>query len=144
MTELNNLFGPELQGQTDNHVQALTDVFSSMNRETREEVDRVLAKAAICLAELCASFRPASSSVIDQMHLQVACLDESVALLREPDGKSPDAKSTTDTLRSIKVVGGYIPLIEESHVRVTNIMEVMLYTGSASRVGDLCIAQSKI
>ena len=64
MTDLNNLFGPEPQGQADNHVQALGDVFLSMNREAREEVDRVLAKGAISLAELCASSDPLAALLL--------------------------------------------------------------------------------
>ena len=39
-----------------------------------------------------------------------------------------------NTLRAVNIVGHYMPLVEESQMRITQIMELMLYTGLASRV----------
>lgn len=48
MNELNQYFGPDVS-QSESKL-------SVMNREAREEVDRILAKGALSLAELCTSF----------------------------------------------------------------------------------------
>jgi hypothetical protein len=44
-----------------------------------------------------------------------------------------------NTLRAVNIVGHYMPLVEESQMRITQIMELMLYTGLASRVSMLCL-----
>jgi len=43
-------------------------------------------------------------------------------------------KPNKDTLRAVNIVGHYMPLVEASQTRITQIMELMLYTGLASRV----------
>ncbi|KAF8736157.1 hypothetical protein AX14_000796 [Amanita brunnescens Koide BX004] len=95
-----------------------------MNREAREEVDRILAKGALILAEL------------------LTCLDEPLVQLKASSeayrtsvDNLPDVgfKPNKNTLRAVNIVGHYMPLVEESQMRITQIMELMMYAGLASR-----------
>ncbi|KIL68918.1 hypothetical protein M378DRAFT_70503 [Amanita muscaria Koide BX008] len=118
MAELNTLLAPEHQRQ---QIEALSNILSHMDRDTRDELDRALAKAALSLAEL------------------MVCLDESVgkpqqsAMTESRDKFTDTAAKSAYSLRSIKAVAGYIPLIDDSQIKVTNVMEIMLYAGLESR-----------
>ncbi|KAF8348129.1 Golgi transport complex subunit 5-domain-containing protein [Amanita rubescens] len=114
MNELNQYFGPD--------VSRSESKLSAMNREVREEVDRVLAKGALSLAEL------------------LTCLDEPLVQVKASslassgdDFSDVGFKPNKDTLRAVNLVGHYMPLVEASQTRITQIMELMLYTGLASR-----------
>ncbi|KAF8629271.1 hypothetical protein AX17_005850 [Amanita inopinata Kibby_2008] len=116
MNELDNLLA---SGQTvkDDSSNKLLNV----NREVVDEKDRVLAKAALSLADL------------------TVCLDEPLVQGRSKHMESDesldvDLEPARDTrLRSVKAVVVYIPFIEESQNRVVRAMEDMLYAGLASR-----------
>lgn len=126
MNELNQYFGLD--------VSRSESKLSAMNREAREEVDRVLAKGALSLAELRAFFTFALFD--NDKRSQVTCLDEPLVQVKASSLASSDVgfKPNKNTLRAVNIVGHYMPLVEAAQMRITQIMELMLYTGLASRV----------
>ncbi|KAK2467810.1 hypothetical protein APHAL10511_000105 [Amanita phalloides] len=108
----------------------LENKLPTMNHESRDEADRILAKGALCLAEL------------------LTCLDEPLVQMTYPnsDDKLTDVgfKPNKNTLRSVDLVDHYMPLVEGSKNRITQIMEIMLYAGLASRDSTMLASSLQI